>query len=406
MLENTVVTAHRGLMKEFFVLSVRDVLLPQLAKYVASATGSKINLSFTQEEEEEEEEHRKLIFEASCDGKKCDFPTANVLRDLLELYKGRRLTEETILEVAEVSSSRFVVCNFQRNTVKSGRSTQHQQPRQESGGVKMRLSVSGASGPMECVSEEDVRLQIGYLLSTENFREQKFGVLCTIKVFESPLITTTFMHSDNQLDALLFTEKESKERTIFSTQECTLLELREKEHHKVYVTLFGPGGLINPCFGDDSLCEGFWASARKELNCDGEVKISPFCPRICVELPSENTNGGRFLLVRTDGSKESLERALESVKLAVSGKDAHMEKEAGNKEDEDEEDRKEGETDENLRCAESIAGSVASIITMSHNTDFRMKALMLIYGRLVSDSNLDEKEIKAAVFNALTKKSN
>lgn len=379
---------------------------------MATSNGSKISLSFSATKPSTSGD--KITFECSYDGKPKDFPTINVLRESFELFKERKLSEEAILEVSETTSGRLTICDFQRNSVKSGRKTEILPERD---GTKILFSISSTTFKefAEILNENDIRLYIGYLFSAEKLQNRNFGILCNLKVFGNPLTTVSFLCPEEQIDSLLFVEKESKEKVVLSTPEYSLIRLKEKDKHKLYVTLFDSEGLIHPYCGPEGKYEEFWKNVMKELKIDF-TKISFFiCPRICAEVSSANAS--YFLFVRVNESKECLNNVLSIIKSVVSGITfcnendnstvAGEEKESvemvmrekieGKKEEKESEDK----NDENLKYVDSVAGSIASIITLSQNTDFRMKALMLIYGRLVSDSELNEEQIKSAIVNLL-----
>lgn len=387
-------------MKFFFIQTLRDILLPQVIKHMTSSGGSKLSLSFTTRGE-------KAVFECSYDGTAKEFPTVPVLRESFDLFKERRLSKEAILEVSEGSTGRLTVCDFQRNSVKSGRKTETL-PEKSEFSILLAIEITATEERElnELINGEDVRLYIGYLLSTERLLDRKFGILCTLKMFEDSPTTVSFICPEEQIDALLFTEKESKERVVLNSSGCSLVKLRERERNRVYVALFEGSELIHPR-GVDGKYEEFWRSVAKESKMEFD-KLSCFCPRVCADVLG--ANGSYFLKVCVNESEEWLNKAINIVKSIVSGNsfENENEKEDG-KEDEKEieeeeekgEETKGGVINEESKYVESIAESIASIITMSQNTDFRMRALMMIHGKLVSDSELNEDQIKAAIINLL-----
>ena len=374
-------------MKFFFVQALRDILLPQIIKHMASSEGSKITLSFTSKEE-------RITFECVYDGELKEFPTGPVLRESFELFKERGVDKEAMLEVSEASTGRLTICDFQRNSVKSGRRTEVL-PGQ--GETRIRFTIRTTTTEErefnELINGEDVRLYIGYLLSTRRLPGHKFGILCTLKVFDNPPTTVSFNCPEDQIDALLFTEKETKEGVALGTPECTLIKLKERERNRLYIALFAGSELIHPRAAD-SKYEVFWRSLAKELNTDFE-DFRCFCPRVCADVLSANRS--YFLKVCVNESGEHLDKAIDVVKSITSGKPFES---VDGKEVEEEEGEEEEEEDS--KYVISIAESIASIITMSQNADFRMRALMMIHGKLVSDSELNEDQIKAAIVNLLS----
>lgn len=381
----------RVFMKYFFIQTLRDILLPQIIKHMASSGGSKISLSLSSAKTSAE--YDDVIFECLYDGASKEFPTINVLKEAFELFKERKLVAGAILEILKTSTGRLTICDFQRNSVKSGRKMEESPERS---GTRLTFSVKAPLAELtDFITENDLRLYIGYLLSTERLQERRFGILCTFKVFEQQLSTVSFTCPEDQIDALLFAEKESKEKVTLCTPEYSLLKLKDKDVHKLYVCAFGPEeGVIHPCYMEGKY-EEFWKSVTKELNIDF-TELSYFSPRVCAETPK--ADGSYFLLVHSDFSKEVLSNVLGIIKTVNSGStfDENVIIEEGKSVAEEKE---EGNDDEITTYIGSVAESIASIITMSQNTDFRMKALMLIHGRLVPDTEINEDQIKAAIIN-------